>query len=191
MYIVYLHKCKAIYMDTNLMYKMYQEGMSLEKVGRNFGITRQSVYLRFKNKNLELRPKKYKPFIIYEGYKFTINKCGYYESTLIDRLMLHNYVWELNNGKIPKGYEIHHIDLNKTNNDISNLMLLTPSEHSKLHRKIMNGSGMNRKVRCIENGNTYDSISHLAREVGQHASNVSRYYIDAKRKLNGLTYEKY
>ena len=33
-----------------------------------------------------------------------------------------------------KGYEVHHIDGNKSNNDISNLQLLKRSEHNKIHK---------------------------------------------------------
>lgn len=36
---------------------------------------------------------------------------------------------------VPKGFVIHHIDENKDNNLIENLMLLSKSEHSKLHAK--------------------------------------------------------
>ena len=36
---------------------------------------------------------------------------------------------------VPKGFVIHHIDENKDNNSIENLMLLSKSEHSKLHAK--------------------------------------------------------
>lgn len=46
---------------------------------------------------------------------------------------LHREVWEFYNGKIPKGLEIHHIDGDTTNNKISNLELLTHSQHAKKH----------------------------------------------------------
>ena len=177
-------------MEIEKMYEMYQNGFSLEQVGKSFGISRQSVYDRFKRKNLEMRPKKFKPFIIIDDFKFTINRDGYYECTTCDRLMLHNYNWEKINGKIPKGYEIHHIDFNKINNKIENLQLVTPSEHTKIHAKAYNGSKMNKRVKCIETGEIFDSIIQVAKIHNQHASNVSRYYIDAKRKLNGFTYEK-
>jgi hypothetical protein len=177
-------------MKTESMYQMYLEGFSLEQVGKSFGVTRQSVYSRFKGKKLELRPKKFKPFIIVDDFKFTINSDGYYECTTIDRLMLHNYIWEKHNGKIPKGYEIHHIDCNKINNNILNLQLVTPSEHTKIHAIIRNGSGMNKKVICVETKEIFNSIVEVAKLHNQHASNVSRYYIDGKRKLNGFTYEK-
>jgi predicted DNA-binding protein YlxM (UPF0122 family) len=177
-------------MTTEIMYKMYCDGMSLAQIGKNFNITRQSVYERFKKKKLQLRSRKFKDFIIVDSLKFTINKNGYYESTTKDRLMLHNYNWEKINGKIPKGYEIHHIDLNKLNNNIENLKLVTPSEHTKIHSILLNGSGMNKKVICIETGEIFQSIEQVAKKHGQYASNVSRYYIDGKRKLDGYTYEK-
>lgn len=46
------------------------------------------------------------------------------------------WVWEQNNGPIPIGMAIHHIDQNPLNNDISNLMMLTCAEHSKIHHQL-------------------------------------------------------
>ena len=48
--------------------------------------------------------------------------------------MEHNLVWEKANGPIPEGMFIHHIDHNKTNNDIDNLQLVTPLEHKRIHQ---------------------------------------------------------
>ena len=176
---------------TKTMYDLYLKGHSLEEIGKIFNVSRQSVYERFKRNKLELRKKTYKPFIIVDELKFTINKNGYYECTTKDRLMLHNYIWEKYNcKKIPNGFEIHHIDFNKTNNDISNLLLVTPSEHTKIHSIAKNGNGMNKRVICVETKEIFDSISIVAKKNNQHPSNVSKYYIDGKRKLNGYTYEK-
>ncbi len=177
-------------MTTEEMYVLYNEGYSLSQIGLSIGISRQSVFYRFKSRGFKMRPLKLKPFILVDGYKFTINRDGYYECTTIDRLMLHNYNWEKENGKIPKGYELHHIDLNKLNNNASNLQLVTPKEHTEIHSKLRKGSGMNKKVRCLETGEIFDSIVQVAIKHNQYASNVSRYYIDAKRKLGGFTYEK-
>lgn len=52
-------------------------------------------------------------------------------------ILMHKYVWEFYNGKIPKGYEVHHIDRNRANNDIDNLQLLTREEHKKLHAGLL------------------------------------------------------
>ena len=51
------------------------------------------------------------------------------------RKRIHRYVWEYYNGAIPKGYDVHHKDHDKSNNDISNLELITKAEHTKLHSK--------------------------------------------------------
>ena len=48
----------------------------------------------------------------------------------------------------------------------------------------------NKKVKCIETGEIFDSIVQVGKKHNQCASNVSRYYIDGKRKLGGYTYEK-
>lgn len=49
------------------------------------------------------------------------------------RKLYHVYIWEKNNGFKPKGHIIHHIDENKLNNDISNLQLVTRTEHARIH----------------------------------------------------------
>ena len=50
----------------------------------------------------------------------------------------HRLVWSATNGPIPKdengrSYEIHHLDGNHNNNDISNLKLVTIQEHYNIH----------------------------------------------------------
>lgn len=69
----------------------------------------------------------------FNGIKFTRDdKTGYYLASTI-RKRIHRYVWEFYNGEIPKGYCIHHIDHDKSNNSIDNLMLIKIGEHSCLH----------------------------------------------------------
>lgn len=43
-------------------------------------------------------------------------------------------VWEQVNGKIPRGYVIHHKDRNALNDDIDNLECLTKAQHMNEHR---------------------------------------------------------
>lgn len=45
----------------------------------------------------------------------------------------HRYVWEESFGPIPSEHVIHHIDGDKQNNNITNLICLTKKEHDKLH----------------------------------------------------------
>ena len=49
------------------------------------------------------------------------------------RIRYYQYVWRSFYGDIPEGYEIHHIDSNHENNDISNLTIMTRSEHHRYH----------------------------------------------------------
>jgi hypothetical protein len=80
------------------------------------------------------KEKKYAKFNEIEFYSYH----DYYRHH--DKNTLHHYVYCYYNNidVIPKGYVIHHIDFNKQNNDISNLQLLTHSDHSKLHSKLSN-----------------------------------------------------
>ena len=45
----------------------------------------------------------------------------------------HRVIWETFNGDIPDGMTIDHIDFDKTNNDISNLRLLSLEDNAKRH----------------------------------------------------------
>lgn len=46
---------------------------------------------------------------------------------------LHRAVWEYYNGKIPEGHQIHHIDGDIDNNDISNLECISRKDHLSMH----------------------------------------------------------
>ena len=73
----------------------------------------------------------------YNNVKFTRDDdTGYYLNSTL-RKRMHVYVWEQNYEKVPKGYEVHHKDFDRSNNDISNLQLLTVSEHKRLHGNLL------------------------------------------------------
>lgn len=46
---------------------------------------------------------------------------------------LHRFVYENEYGEIPIGYEIHHKDGNKQNNNIENLVAIPREEHEAIH----------------------------------------------------------
>ena len=69
----------------------------------------------------------------FNGLKYTRDdKTGYYLNSTI-RKRMHRYVWEFYNGPIPKGYDIHHKDEDKSNNDISNLEMIKSGKHQSMH----------------------------------------------------------
>ena len=74
----------------------------------------------------------------YENYR--INKEGYYIINQKKRenngKLLHRLFWENYYKKsIPKGYDIHHINGNKLNNNINNLQCVKHEIHTKYHTK--------------------------------------------------------
>ena len=75
---------------------------------------------------------------LYMGKKYAQDKrTGYYICTSGNRKRLHIAVWEHEHGvAVPPGCVIHHLDWDKTNNDINNLICLTIQEHERLHNVI-------------------------------------------------------
>ena len=121
-------------LDIEQVDKLYQDGYSCGEVGKMLGASRQAIWGLLKSHKKNTRTKKLLPFYIYNGYKFTISKStGYYRCTIpkMGRVSLHRYVWETERGKIPEGYDIHHLDENKQNNIVDNLECLPKAEHTK------------------------------------------------------------
>lgn len=73
----------------------------------------------------------------FNGYRFTLCKNGKYYRCAKLKKNMHRYVWEYYNGEIPEGFDVHHIDFDRSNNDISNLQLLSKDEHRKLHSEAL------------------------------------------------------
>lgn len=72
-----------------------------------------------------------------DGFFFRRDKrTGYYLSGKPingKRRRLHVYVWEKANGEIPNGYEVHHRDMDKSNNELDNLVLVLGIKHQRFH----------------------------------------------------------
>ena len=128
------------------MYSEYKEGYSLSEVGRMFGMTRQSVYEGFRIREYKMRGKKFLPYLFFDSVKFTLRNNGYYGKTFGDRELIQRYIWRSYNGRIPVGYDIHHRDRNKENNEIKNLELISKSEHS---RRFATGNNQYSKTKNI------------------------------------------
>jgi uncharacterized protein YbdZ (MbtH family) len=127
--------------------EQYAKGLSCGQVAKMFCVTRQSVWAWLETNGYETRKKIQLPFIIYDGKKFTANRSGYYRLTRRDKhISLHRYVWEKQKGKIPTGWDVHHINGNKQDNRISNLECLPKAEHTRKYSPHCNGA----KHNCYE-----------------------------------------
>ena len=60
-----------------------------------------------------------------------------YKKVTIDGvcLLAHRYIWEQQNGPVPAGMLVHHINHNKIDNRIENLELMSPGDHSRHHNQ--------------------------------------------------------
>lgn len=64
---------------------------------------------------------------------YHINPKGYRRNSRTGKFE-HIEVWERHHGRpVPDGHQIHHIDGDKLNNDPSNLLAVTPTEHKRIH----------------------------------------------------------
>lgn len=73
--------------------------------------------------------------IFFNGCKYKKNQFGYWLGGRKQKGFgtLHRSVWGFFNGEIPKEHIIHHIDGNKSNNEIENLKLMHYKEHNSIH----------------------------------------------------------
>ena len=84
----------------------------------------------------------------FDGLSFRRDKrTGYYLNAKTHK-RLHKYVWEYFNGEVPEGYHVHHIDGDKTHNEIENLALMEKSEHVRWHNANMTDE---RKIAATDN----------------------------------------
>lgn len=110
--------------------------------------------------------------------KHQLDRFGYHRITLhknSNRISysVHRLVYETFKGDIPEGYEINHIDGNKSNNHIDNLELVTHQENSIHARNVLdrwsNRQGENSSNNKLTNEDVYKirelAKSHTRREI--------------------------
>ena len=81
---------------------------------------------------LSLNPEQHPAW---KGNKFSLGKDGYYKKKTNGKTIFkHQEIWEQHHKrKVKKGYTIHHIDGNPSNNDIKNLALIKWNIHVAYH----------------------------------------------------------
>ena len=113
----YQHPMLGKHHSINTKQKM--QGKRPNMVPWNKGLTKKD------NPNIKGGRISKGPFIGKDGYMYIWN-----EGKL---KRYHRYLWEQIYGKISKGYDLHHVDGDKLNNNLQNLELLSKSEHTKRH----------------------------------------------------------
>lgn len=75
-----------------------------------------------------------------KGYMMIVKPDWYTGRAGCKHIFYHHYIMCMYLGlsEIPAGMVVHHIDFDKTNNDIKNLALMTNEAHSKLHSMLKN-----------------------------------------------------
>lgn len=70
----------------------------------------------------------------FEGFSVFTDAKGY-KCIWVDgkTVKIHVFIWERKNGKKPEGFDIHHLNHDKGDYTLSNLELMSKSDHSRLH----------------------------------------------------------
>ena len=127
-----------------------------------------------------------------EVQKIKINKDGrpYFKNMAIHTIQVHTHIG------YKRGFDIHHIDENKMNNSLSNLVYLTKSEHAKIHGEKSVWCGKHhteetkRKLREAHKGKTFsEETKQKMSEAhkGKTSSNKGKRY----KWINNCVEEKY
>lgn len=90
---------------------------------------------------------------MYMGKKYAREEAtGYYVCTSGSRKRLHVAMWEQRWGReVPEGCVIHHLDWNKANNTVENLVCLTVEEHERVHNIIGGEAGKKLGYELLKN----------------------------------------
>lgn len=82
-------------------------------------------------------PTVRRPFVEWAGVRWYLGEHGYWENSRTDATglerMLHRAVWAAENGPIPKGFDVHHLDGDKRNWQLDNLLAISRRDHHALH----------------------------------------------------------
>lgn len=90
---------------------------------------------------------------MYMGKKYSVEEgTGYYVCTSGARKRLHVVMWENKWGvEVPSGCVIHHLDWNKSHNEIDNLICLTVEEHERVHNIVGGEKGKKLGYELLKN----------------------------------------
>lgn len=142
----------------------------------NFGrIKRLEALLPDKNGNKHYSPEKIlKPWKHKSGYQLIgLNKYGCRKAKLIHRIIAEAFIENPHDKP-----QINHKDGDKTNNCVSNLEWVTNSENQRhkiytLGKKTPLENYHRKRVRCVETGEIFSSLSDAAKAAGVKYPNIA------------------
>lgn len=128
--------------------------------------------------------------IMYMGHKVYMN--GDYPAVFVggQNRHIHRLQWVKYHGEIPDGYVVHHKDENKLNWDITNLELITRSEHLKRHKNIVKRPGIKVVARKNEVVLTFDSIEQAAEFCGTYTACIHNCFKGKQKQSKGWAFER-
>jgi hypothetical protein len=71
----------------------------------------------------------------FRGLRFYARQDGYFHSKNPGGVLLHREIWSANHGEIPDGYDVHHADDDKSNNDPGNFECRPKPDHCRHHMR--------------------------------------------------------
>ncbi len=144
----------------------------------------------------------------YDSYLINFSSSNGYPTIFVNgkNVLLHRYVWEKFNGDIPKNMQIHHLDKNKLNFNIDNLVLINVKEHQRMHalenklgvsnkgkyKKHVSGfCGLARKIKAVKNSEVlfFDSISEATRYFKLNRTSISKVLRGDRKRVYGWRFE--
>ena len=144
----------------------------------------------------------------YDGYLINFSSSTGYPTIFVNgkNVLLHRYIWEKFNGDIPKDMQIHHLDKNKLNFNIDNLVLIDTKEHHRNHalehklgvsnkgkpKKHASGfCGLARKIKAVKNSEVlfFNSISEATRHFKLNRCTIPRVLKGDRKRAYGWRFE--
>lgn len=122
--------------------KKLKEGQSPFQIAKSFNISKQRMnyYIQeFKNSNIIKKviiKDSHPRWEVIGEYVFPEIELNSKDIDKSKRESIYRKIWLFHYSDITAGNHIHHINLNKNDNNISNLMSLSCEEHLKLHREL-------------------------------------------------------
>lgn len=126
--------------------------------------------------------------ILYENKKVYVD--GEYPAIFLHNKNehIHKLEWKKYFGNIPKGFIIHHINNNKFDWNITNLELLSRSDHIKKHKSVVKRKG-HKIIAYKENYcEVFNSIKECAIKCDTYESSINRILKNKQKTANGFNF---